>query len=193
MARASRRLQYGVQRLTLNQEESMFTSRQFKSAVMAMGLAVMIAAAPAAAGRGDQKKGGQSLEGTWWVDVTLRDCATGAARATFPSLLAFAKGGTLTETTGNALFQPGQRTGGFGSWSRGPGHTFRVSSDAFIMFDSAPTATAPPFRRGVQRIAQTVDMRDGSDTFTSVATVRFYDTAGVLLTSGCATAAGHRY
>jgi hypothetical protein len=179
--------------MTLNQENAMFKSRQFTRAVMATGIAALLAVVPAAAAPEHPEKYGSSLQGTWWVDVTLRDCASGAPRATFPSLLAFAKGGTLTETTANALFQPGQRSGGFGSWSRLDERSFRASSDAFILFDSAATAIAPPLHRGLQRIAQTIEMRNGGETFTSVATVRFYDAAGVLLTSGCATAAGHRY
>ncbi|MEO6238306.1 MAG: hypothetical protein ABIQ52_15010 [Vicinamibacterales bacterium] len=42
--------------------------------------------------------------------------------------------------------------------------------------------------------AQTIDLRPGADTFTSVAPVRVYDAHGkTLLTTGWATAAGHRF
>ena len=33
------------------------------------------------------------LEGTWRVQLTVRDCQTGAVQRTFPALFAFAKGG----------------------------------------------------------------------------------------------------
>ena len=42
---------------------------------------------------------GNSLEGTWRVQVTVIDCQTGAVLRTFPALFAFAKGGTVTNTT----------------------------------------------------------------------------------------------
>jgi hypothetical protein len=43
----------------------------------------------------------------------------------------------------------------------------------------------------VQRITQAIDV-DG-DQLTSEATVEFFDTAGNLLTSGCASAVGQRF
>jgi len=49
----------------------------------------------------------KGLEGTWWVSVTQYDCTTGATRPPFVSLLAFARGGTMSETTANPAFQPG--------------------------------------------------------------------------------------
>src|ERR1700730_4806991 len=57
------------------------------------------------------------LEGTWRVQVTQYNCATGATRPPFWSLLSFARGGTLTETTSAPAFLPGQRTPGHGVWS----------------------------------------------------------------------------
>ncbi len=55
------------------------------------------------------------LEGTWRVQVTVSDCDTGAVLRTFPALFAFAKGGTVTNTTAGqfpALFTPGFGSGG---------------------------------------------------------------------------------
>src|ERR1700761_1183267 len=47
------------------------------------------------------------LVGTWQVSVTLQNCQTKAPiGAPFNSLLTFADGGTMTESTANAMFFP---------------------------------------------------------------------------------------
>ena len=81
------------------------------------------------------------------------------------------------------------------AWERIGKRTFSASSDAFIMFSSAPNPPASPgFTRGVQRIAQTITMtKDHPDAFDSRATVEFFDDAGTQLLSACATAIGRRY
>src|SRR5678816_2833297 len=42
---------------------------------------------------------GKRLQGTWRVQVSIRDCASGAELRNWPAMLTFAQGGTLTETT----------------------------------------------------------------------------------------------
>ncbi len=116
---------------------------------------------------------------------------TGAPLASFKSLLSFARGGTLTGTTANPTFLPGQRTPDHGIWSREDGHTYRAVSEAFILFNSTPNPPIPGFQRGVQRITQAIDVKD--DQFTSAATVQFFDVAGNLLVTGCANAVAQRF
>lgn len=135
----------------------------------------------------------RALEGTWRVDATLRDCTTAAPRPPFSSLLTFARGGTLTETTANAAFQPGQRSPGHGIWSFAGVNHFKAASSAYILFDSDAHPPVPAFARGQQRISQDITMSADPDVFTSVASVQFFDTTGAVLTSACATAVGHRY
>jgi hypothetical protein len=65
-------------------------------------------------GAGKSESQARKLEGTWRVQVTIRDCQSGAALRTFPALLTFARGGTLTETTTG--FPPALRTPGHGFW-----------------------------------------------------------------------------
>jgi hypothetical protein len=45
-----------------------------------------------------------------------QDCESGAPLLTFPALLSFARGGTLTGTTASRAFQPGQRSSDHGVW-----------------------------------------------------------------------------
>jgi hypothetical protein len=125
-----------------------------------------------------------SLQGTWWITVTQYDCATGTTRPSFTSLGAFHRGGTMSETTGNPAFQPGQRTSGYGTWSGGDGDTYTSTDESFIVF------SAGPFTQGTQRINHSIRV-DGNQ-FSDNATVQFFDMQGRLLVSGCARAVGTR-
>jgi hypothetical protein len=135
------------------------------------------------------KEAPSGLQGTWRVHVFLVSCSTGQnLGSNFASLLTFGRGGTLTGTTTNGSFQPGQRTGDFGIWRKTGHHKYSADSEAFILFNS----TTPPFlQSGKQRILQSITV-DG-DSFDSVAITRFYDTNNNLLTEGCAHALATRY
>jgi hypothetical protein len=133
----------------------------------------------------------KGLEGTWRVQVSTTDCATGLQGASFAALLSFAQGGTLTGTTTSPVFQPGQRTSDYGTWGRGDAHTYKAVSDAFILFNSAPNPPVPGFQRGTQRIMQSIQVNDNQ--LTSVASTQFFDLTGNLLMTGCATATGQRF
>jgi hypothetical protein len=126
------------------------------------------------------------LTGSWWVAVTLYDCNTGVKRPPFSSILLFDRGGTLAEATRNPAFQPGQRSAGFGTWSRSQSSTYQASDWAFIQF------TAGPFQAGTQKIQHTITLNNDGSAFTDEASVYFYDAAGSLLQQGCATATGSR-
>lgn len=61
--------------------------------------------------------GAKSLEGTWDVTVTLRNCVTNDAIRSFPRMVTFAKGGTLSEWAAAGLeAAPVYRGSGQGSW-----------------------------------------------------------------------------
>ena len=133
------------------------------------------------------KQSGTGLVGTWWVQVTLYDCANpDQTKPPFVSLVAFARGGTMSETTANPAFQPGQRTSGYGSWKQLPGNNYTSIDLAFVVF------TAGPFTQGTQRINHSITLADDGDQFDDDATVQFFDTSGTLLVSGCARAVGTR-
>ena len=131
------------------------------------------------------------ITGTWRIQVTPVSCDTGAPAAPpFRAMLAFGAGGTLTGTTLNPLFQPGQRSGDFGSWSRSGSRTFSAVSEAFVLFDSAAAPPAPAVHRGVQRLTQSIRVQ--GDTLTSTAVSDFLDAQGNVVASVCAHAQGTR-
>src|SRR5882672_9460983 len=95
------------------------TSRNMKrfaasrgAALVLAGLLVLGSGLTAAAQSKDWSPKG--LEGTWRVQLTVMDCQTGQVLRTFPTLFAFAKGGTLTVTTAGQF--PALNTTGLGIW-----------------------------------------------------------------------------
>lgn len=122
-----------------------------------------------------------SLAGTWYTQVTLRNCQTGAALRTFPALASFAAGGTVTDTTTG--FPPLLRSPGHGSWEKTGPHTYRSISVAFL-FSPAGMWT------GVQKLIQTITIEDRH--YSSTAANQIFDTGGNLTVSGCATASAAR-
>ena len=161
-------------------------------AALALAGAALQTTAPGARaakpGRTESKSQGGKLEGTWRVEVTLRDCQSGAElRPAFPALLTFAKGGTLTETTTG--IPPAQRTPGHGFWRHTGGQTYLAVSEAFLF--SPANAWV-----GTQRITQTIEIGDDHDRFTSTASVEIFGPGGGPIPGlppvGCATAVATR-
>ncbi len=135
-------------------------------------------------GPGEAESQARKLEGTWRVQVTIRDCQSGAAVRTFPALLTFARGGTLTETTTG--FPPALRTPGHGFWKHTGGQTYSAVSEAFL-FNPAGGWT------GTQRLTQSIEFGDDPDEFNSTATNEIFDTNGGLIVTGCSTAVARRF
>ncbi len=134
----------------------------------------------------------EDLTGTWRVEVTTYNCETGAPNNPFVSLLTFGTFGTLTGTTANPVFLPGQRSPEYGSWKRRGRNYFTAATEAFIEFSTPAGSPSPPFVRGTQRIEQSIEL-SGQDTFKSDATLTFLDTAGTVVLSGCASASATRF
>jgi hypothetical protein len=163
------------------------TSQRFGSAgLAALALTIVLVGAPRtiANAQSQQAASGRGLEGTWRVEVTLRDCNTGAALGSpFRSLLSFARGGTMTETT--ARFSPAVRGPGHGIWQHIQGSTFSSTFEAFLY---NPAAVWTEW----QSLTQTIEIGHDPNTWTANAHNEVFDTNDNLLASGCSTAVGHR-
>ena len=136
----------------------------------------------------------RTLRGTWVVQVRLlTSCPADRSFPPFWSLLTFASGGTLSGTTMNQAFAPGQRSPDHGTWVRTRGRDYKASSLAFINFETPPSPpVSPGFQSGVQRIDQAITLTD-EDTFNSAAKVTFFDANAQPYREGCAVATGYRY
>jgi hypothetical protein len=148
-------------------------------------LTIVLAASLSASAQSEKSGSSKGLGGTWHVQVTLQNCATHASLGSFESILSFHQGGTMSGTTTNPAFAPGQRTSDYGVWSYSGDHTYSATSEAFLLF------SAGPFPKGTQRLVQAIKV-DGNE-FNSVATVQFFDVNHVQVISGCAVATGTRF
>ena len=147
---------------------------------------------------------GNALTGTWSIQVTLRDCTTGAPMGpVVNSLVTFHEGGTLSESAGGTGFAPGQRSPGHGIWSPKSHHTYRQKFIALINFDTLanlpgtpgfdPTKpVSPGFFAGWQTVTHTVELVDANN-IKSEGTNALYKTDGTVYRTGCSTAEAKRF
>jgi hypothetical protein len=123
------------------------------------------------------------LEGTWRVQVTVRDCQTGQALRTFPARFTFAEGGTLTVTTAGQ--PPSLSTPGLGVWRHTDGHTYGAVSEAFV-FSSTGTWTQ------THKLTRVIEIGDDGNEFTDTIALEIFDTNGNLIVTGCGTSVASR-
>jgi hypothetical protein len=134
--------------------------------------------------KSEQSKLGNGLVGTWLVQVTVRNCATGVPLASFPSLLTYAEGGTLISSTSSvrpALSYPGQ-----GVWEYVGGQQYTGS---YMFFRFNPDGTFA----GTQKIVQEIDYDRHADQLSITATFEVFDVGGNVIGTGCVTATGTRF
>ena len=156
-----------------------------------MSLALVLSAASAASAQQSAAQG-RTVEGVWYVQVTIRDCGTGDALApAVRSLVTFAAGGTLHESVGGGGFAPGQRSEGHGTWTHKGGQTYDQRFVSMINFATAP-GPGPGFEAGWIKVQHTVEVID-ADHIESVGSNSFYRLNGEVYRTGCSTATGTRF
>jgi hypothetical protein len=171
------------------------TLRAFRAvAILGLAVVLLISSGRVALGQSNESAAKNGLEGTWMVQVTLRDCATNAQIGpSFSSLVTFHRGGTISESTSGRAFAIGQRSDSQGHW-RFEGHrTYSQRMVNLINFDTAPNLPmSPGFSAGWSIISTTIALSD-ADHGTSVGTNEFYRADGTLYRTGCSTAVSVRF
>ena len=166
------------------------TSRNFKrfaasggTAALALAGMLVLGSALTTQARSQEVVSHNGLAGAWRLQLTVRDCQTGAALRTFPALATFAKGGTLTLTTAGQL--PSLSTPPLGVWRYTGGHTYSAVSEAFIF---------SPAGNWIQthRLTRAIQMGNDTDNFTDTVALQIFDTSGNLIVTGCATSVATR-
>ena len=159
--------------------------------IVAMGAGAMLAAAGGASAQESASRA-RTLQGVWHVQVTIRDCATGAALAPpVNSLVTFAAGGTLHESVSGGGFAPGQRSDGHGTWRHQGGQRYEQRVVSMINFGT-PAGPGPGFEAGWMKVQHTVEVID-ADHIESAGSNSFYRLNGQVYRTGCSTAAGTRF
>ena len=158
---------------------------------LSMGVALVLSAAGAASAQQSNSQA-RTVQGVWQVQVTIRDCATGAALApAVNSLVTFAAGGTLHESVSGGGFAPGQRSDGHGTWTHKGGQTYDQRFVSMINFATAP-GPGPGFEAGWLKVQHTVEVID-ADHIESAGSNSFSRLNGEVYRTGCSTAAGTRF
>jgi len=117
------------------------------------------------------------------MQITLTDCSGHVIRS-FPTLVVFMAGGTLTEASGGTA--PALQTGGKGVWSHTTDNTYAFRFKDFT-FNTSNVFTGWVIITGETTVDSTGNANAGP------ATVQIYDPNGNLLVSLCAEAAGTRF
>ncbi len=156
--------------------------RQMTTAMILFSILVVLGLGARKTNTFAQSSGGR-IQGTWRVQVTQRNCQTGSEIRSFPAMLTFADGGTLTGTT--TAFPVALRGPDHGVWNHETDRSYRALSEAFIFNPAGAWIST-------QRITQAIDLSADANSFTSNAAVEFFDTGGNLTTAGCATAVATR-
>jgi hypothetical protein len=126
----------------------------------------------------------RTLEGTWRVQITLRDCQTGNPLGIpFLSLVTYARGGTATAAT--ARVSPALLSPFYGVWAHSGGHTFTSVAQAFL-FNPAGVST------GTQTLRQAIEFGGSPDEYSVTATIEIANPVGTVVSTGCASAEGMR-
>jgi hypothetical protein len=179
-------------------------ARRSRLFLFAASLSAAIFPMAADAGAASSHSSASVLVGAWGVQVTLRDCATGAPLGPpFNSLVSAHEGGTMSENAASLAFAPGQRTAGHGTWARIGRRTYRQNMIALILFDTAPNLpgtptfdpslpVSPGFFAGSVTISHTIVLSNANN-FTSSGTNAFYREDGTVYRTGCSTAVGQRF
>ena len=167
------------------------TSRNSKRFVasgraLALVLASMVVMGSGLAARAQSANAGSSngLEGAWRLQLTVRDCQTGAPLRSFPALFTFAKGGTLVVTTAGQL--PSLSTTGLGVWQHTTGHSYSAVSEAFVFSPAGAWIQT-------HRLTRAIQVSNDGDQLTDTVALEIFDTNGNLIVTGCATSVGSRF
>jgi hypothetical protein len=123
------------------------------------------------------------LVGVWDVSVTLRDCVSDKALATFPAMNQYAADGSQLEFGVN--MSPASRYPSLGTWRFAGLHKF---ASAFSFFRFNPDGSYA----GTQEVTRTITLSNDANRFTTIASVSIYDPQHHLGKSGCATEAAKR-
>ena len=124
------------------------------------------------------------LEGSWNVQVTRRNCQTGEAQVSFPTMSNFNRGGTMNDY-GIAMAPSGRGTS-FGVWNHQSGRRF-TNNFQFFLFGADGITT------GRQIIKRQIEVSRFGSTYTATGAVEVFNTAGTVVATVCTTETATRF
>jgi hypothetical protein len=163
-------------------------SKIMKALGATIAAVLMITALTAGFARGQKSNapelssGKRSIEGAWKNQVRIVDCDTRTVFATFPGLLTYHHGGTVSETAGDTPF----RSSGGGTWVFNGSQSYGAK---FMFYTFSPGGVPA----GYFKVVQNIHLSDDGNVLTDNATFEIYDAAGNLMQTGCAEATATRF
>jgi hypothetical protein len=134
--------------------------------------------------QGNSESQAGRLEGMWRLQITVRDCVTGAVQRTFPALFAFSKGGILTAIT--AGLPSASTTPDYGVWRHTGSQNYSAVSDSFL-FNPAGVWIQ------THRLTRAIELDRGGDNFTDSIKLEIFDPNDNLIAMGCGTSVARRF
>jgi hypothetical protein len=152
------------------------------TAVVTLGIALIVAGRRLPAQNGGENALGRRIEGTWLLQATLRQCDTGAEipNSTFPALHTFLSGGAMLSNPATIGLSTGH-----GVWTHTGGDTFKNTIRLFAFTPGGALA-------GIATIARDIVLSPDGGSLTSDDVSEFRDPAGNLIGSRCAAVTGTR-
>ncbi len=127
-----------------------------------------------------------TLEGSWNVLVTPRNCMTGVPMGTNPAMLTFNQGGTMHEAA--SRIAPSLKASGHGVWIRtSEFHPQYTATFQFFRFNADGTYA------GRQIVRQQIELNPDGNSFTSSATAQVLDVNGNVTANNCSDGIGTRF
>ena len=151
-------------------------------AVVTLGIALTFAGGLLAAQSGGENALARRIEGAWMVQVTLRQCDTGAEipNSTLPGLHTFLSGGAmLSSPATNSL------STGHGVWTHTGGNEFQ---NTIRLFAYSPGGTLA----AIATVARDIVLSPDGASLTSYDVSELRDPAGNVLGTRCASATATR-
>ena len=131
-----------------------------------------------------QNRNARLLEGSWNVQVTRRNCQTGEAVVSFPTMSTFNRGGTMQDY--GIAMAPTGRGPGHGVWSYHSGRRF-TNNFQFFLFGADGSHT------GRQIIRRQIEVSRFGSTYTATGAVEVFNTVGTVIATVCTTEIATRF
>jgi hypothetical protein len=157
--------------------------KTYLTATSSLALAAMLVLAAAHVPASGQNANGRRIEGTWRVEVTDRDCQTGAPTGTIPALHTYLIGGSMLS---DPAVPPAILRTGHGVWEHAGGLSF---TNTIVLFRFSPMNGAYV---GTVTIRRNIELGEKSDELTSTDIAEAANPNGDVIETRCATTVGRR-
>jgi len=148
-----------------------------------LALAVSLALATGAAVAQQPPAGAEGITGTWNHQLTIRNCATGAAIVQSSSTSSYLEGGVYIEVS--PVPNPALRTAGIGVWKYVGNQKYEMAMKYFRYNADGSFAGKTIVESNITHLTD--------DSLSQVAVVRIFNPAGSQVASGCATLTSVRF